>query len=321
MKSRPGGVLSRRGAALTAHEQRALDGDPRALRAIVRQALGANTLDLPFRDVELRAAADGTGGTRLTFTGYASVVEAPFQMQDWLGPYVEVMRGGCFARTIPAADVIFCLNHDWGSAPMARTRAGTMTLSEDSTGLLTEAQLDGSRADVRIVQSCIDAGELDAMSLAFWVTQQTWSPDYEQRDILEVDMDGGDTSVVTFPANPATTGTVGLRKRQAAGLLASRVPALLTERARTEKRAGKALSAATMDTLQAVLDLVADADVALDSAQPLLAELMGVPNPDSDDEAGETDSASSDQQQSAQVDDAELLRAARLARLRREAAA
>jgi HK97 family phage prohead protease len=270
-------------------EQRVLDGETRALRALVRQASGPNTLELPFRDVSIRAAADGTGGTRLLFTGYASIVEAPYTMCDWYGDYTEMIRGGAFTKTLnEKPDVIFCLNHDWNGAPMARTKAGTLRLSEDSTGLLTEADLDGQRSDVYQVQSAMDAGELDAMSFAFWVTRQMWSPDFDQRDIQELDMDGGDTSVVTWPANPATTGTTALRKRAAAALARSRVPQLIVERARAEKRAGATLSAATISTLQEVLDLIAEADIAVDAAQPLLAELMGVTNPDDD---GETDAS------------------------------
>jgi hypothetical protein len=106
-----------------------------------------------------------------------------------------------------------------------------------------------------------------------------WSPDYLQRDILEVDIDGGDTSVVTFPANPGTTGTTSLRKQAARGLLRSGI----LDDARMDLRAGKTLSADTMNVLQQVLDLVAEADDAVDAAQPLLADLMGVPNPDADD--------------------------------------
>lgn len=271
-------------------EQRVLDGDTRAMRALVRQAVGVNTLDLPrgrmeaAAPVEVRSVANGTGGERLEFTGYASVVESPYEMADWLGPYTEVVRADAFTRTLNAGpDVIFCLNHGWDGAPMARTGAGTLTLAADSTGLLSEASLDGSRADVHMVRSAMDDGALDAMSFAFYVTRQTWSPDYEQRDILEVDLDGGDVSVVTWPANPATAGTTALRKRQARALLRTRIPAMLVERARDEKRAGKTLSAATTEVLQEVLDLIADADDAVDAAQPLLAELLGVPNPDADD--------------------------------------
>jgi HK97 family phage prohead protease len=278
-----------RSGGLKELEQRVLDGDVRAMRALVRQASGPNTLDMPFQNCELRAKPDGTGGTRLLFTGYASVVEAPYKMEDWLGDYDEVVRDGAFAKTLSEnPDVIFCLNHGWYGAPMARTKPGTLRLGADSTGLDTGADLDGSRSDVYQVQSAMDAGELDAMSFAFYVTRQLWSPDYEQRDILEVDLNGGDVSVVTWPANPHTTGTTALRKRAAMALARSRVPALIVERARAEKRAGATLSAATMETLQSVLDLINEADVAVDAAQPLLAELMGVPNPDTD---GETDSS------------------------------
>jgi hypothetical protein len=62
---------------------------------------------------------------------------------------------------------------------------------------------------------------------------------------------------------------------------------LLVERARQEKRVGQTISAATQETLQQVLDLIAAADDAVDAAQPLLAELIGVPNPDADDSDNE----------------------------------
>ena len=209
MKSRPGGVLSKRGAELTSTERAALDGNPMALRAIVRQAIGANTLDLraTVDAPSARMAANGSGGDRLVFDGTFTALDHPFDMQDWLGPYTEIMRAGSLNRTLAGApDIQFVLNHDWEAAPMARTVAGSLDVMPDGT---CQARIDGSRADVAIVASAIEGGELNAMSCAFWVTQQTWSPDYEQRDILEVDMDGGDVSVVTFPANPGTTGTIG----------------------------------------------------------------------------------------------------------------
>jgi len=46
-----------------------------------------------------------------------------------------------------------------------------------------------------------------------------------------------------------------------------------------------------MATLQQVLDLLAAADEATDSALPLLSELMGVPNPDADDATDDTTSS------------------------------
>src|SRR5207342_106450 len=118
-------LMKHRNGGIAHFEQRVLDGDVKAMRALVRQATGPNTLDLPFQDVQLRAKPDGTGGTRLLFTGYASVVEAPFTMWDWVGDYTEVIRTGSFTKTLSEnPDVVFCLNHDWNSAPMARTKAG-----------------------------------------------------------------------------------------------------------------------------------------------------------------------------------------------------
>jgi len=281
-----------RGGGLGPLEQRVLDGDPRAIRALVRQAMGPNTLDLRFNgQTELRSVPNGTGGEKLLFTGCASKVDSPYVIADWLGEYTEIVRAGAFTQTLNGnPDVIFTLNHDWSGAPMARTKSGTLRLSA-SPDFMVEADLDGTRADVHQMYSAMEAGDLDAMSFAFWVTRQTWSPDYDQRDILEIDMDGGDTSEVTWPGNPATTGTTALRSAQARALMRTRVPALLAQRAREEQRAGKSLSASTMETLQEVLDLIAGADENLDASLPLLSELMGVPNPDEDDATDDTTSS------------------------------
>ena len=277
MKFRSGGLKMEELSA------RILDGETRAMRALVRQSQGVNTLDLPaFRaDVpalELREVANGTGGTRLRFNGYASVAEAPYTIADQFGDYTEIVRTGAWTRTLQAgADVIFCVNHDWTPAPMART-GGTMTLTADTIGLLTEASLDPGRADVYAMRSAMDDGSLRAMSFAFYVTRQVWSEDYSERSILEVDMDGGDASAVTHPASPATEGTTALRGKQAAAAL-TRVAGLLRS-----VQAGPATDA----LLTSVLALVAEADRAVDAAQPLLAGLLGVPNPDDDDDDGET---------------------------------
>jgi len=72
-----------------------LDGDPRAMRALVRQATGPNTLDLRFNgQTELRSVPNGTGGDKLLFTGCASTVDSPYTMADWLGEYTEIVRSG-----------------------------------------------------------------------------------------------------------------------------------------------------------------------------------------------------------------------------------
>lgn len=139
-----------------------------------------------------------------TVEGYASVTESPFEMWDWLGPYSEVVRAGAFAKTLSETpQVQLLLNH--GGLAMAYTKAGTLRLSEDTTGLHMEADVSTKRHDVADMLAALDEGSVDEMSFAFRVTRQQWSPDYDQRDILEVDLHRGDVSVVNFGANPATS--------------------------------------------------------------------------------------------------------------------
>lgn len=172
------------------------------------RAARPNTVErrsVPFRDVELRAKPNGTGGDTVTFRGYACVTEEGYEMQDWLGPYTEVVRSGAFSKTLgESADVPFLVNH--GGLTLARTKSGTMRLSEDDTGLHTEADLDANSPHVQALRSAMDRGDVDEMSFGFWVTRQQWSPDYDQRDILEVNLNKGDVSVVNYGANPNTAG-------------------------------------------------------------------------------------------------------------------
>ncbi|MGW1859367.1 HK97 family phage prohead protease [Streptomyces collinus] len=168
----------------------------------------------PFEGMELREAANGT----LRFTGYASVTETPYEMQDWLGDYTEVVRRGAFSKTLAeGADVPFKLNHD--GMTLARTKSGTMRLSEDSTGLHVEADLDPGNGQVRDIRSAMERGDLDEMSFAFRVTRQEWSPDYSQRDITEVNLNKGDVSIVNYGANPHTAGMTSLRSALTDGTL------------------------------------------------------------------------------------------------------
>jgi HK97 family phage prohead protease len=166
--------------------------------------------------IEMRSVDNGTGGTSLVFTGYACVVESGYEMQDAFGSYTETVSRGAFNRTLAnGADCVFVPNHGAGGAlAMARTKSGTLRLSADMTGLYTEARLDPTRSDVQILRSAVEAGDLDEMSFCFRVVDQEWDVDFENRRILEVNLSQGDVSPVTYGANPATAGTVGVSMRR-----------------------------------------------------------------------------------------------------------
>jgi HK97 family phage prohead protease len=164
--------------------------------------LARETRQFTVQNVELR---DGAGGDTLTLDGYACVTDSPYEMHDMLGSYAEVVRSGAFGKTLSEqADVRLLLNHE--GLPLARTKSGTLRLTEDSTGLAVNADLEPRSGLVNDIRSAMERGDLDEMSFAFQVTRQEWSPDYTQRDIQEVRL--FDVSVVTYPANPATSAAL-----------------------------------------------------------------------------------------------------------------
>lgn len=169
--------------------------------------------------LEVRAKPDGTGGTRYELVGYASAYEQPYQMYDWYGEYEEVVRAAAGAKTLSEdPDVVLVFNH--AGMPMARTKAGNLTLSEDDHGLhMLAPELNGELSIVRDVVTGVTDGVLDEMSFAFRVTKQQWSPDWMQRDIIEYSLHRGDVSVVTYGANPHTS--VALRGEELQRALAA----------------------------------------------------------------------------------------------------
>lgn len=222
--------------------------------------------------VEIRALDSGT----LQLTGYASVYDVDYDM----GWYQERVAPGAGKRTLgESPDVQLLLNHE--SLPLARTASGTLRLSEDARGLYVEADLDPDDPDVQQLVRKNRRGDLDQMSFAFRTLQDEWNEDYTHRTIQQYSLHRGDVSVVNYGANPATQ--VSVRSQASVKALDGVISVL-------ESRAGKTLSAATMETLTQVLRLVATADDAVDEAQPLLADLMGVENPDEDESDDSTES-------------------------------
>ncbi|MBT9255381.1 HK97 family phage prohead protease [Phycicoccus sp. KQZ13P-1] len=161
-------------------------------------------------EIELRAA--DAGSDLLHFTGYASVYERGYEMWDFFGPYTEVVSAGAAADTLSrdGLDVPLVLQHD-SLRRIARTTNGTLTLSEDETGLLVDAPaLDQADADVAYIAPKLRSGLIDEMSFMFRITSGVWSPDYTEYRISSFDIHRGDVAIVGYGANPATAGS-GLR--------------------------------------------------------------------------------------------------------------
>ncbi|APW60475.1 HK97 family phage prohead protease [Paludisphaera borealis] len=121
----------------------------------------------------------------------------------------EVIRPGAFSNAINEKQDVRCLVDHCPSQILGRTRAGTLTLSEDAQGLFFECTPPDTQV-ARDVTTNIDAGNVSQCSFAFvprdggeTVTQRTengvTTVEYEVTDV-----DLYDVSVVTYPAYEST---------------------------------------------------------------------------------------------------------------------
>ena len=154
--------------------------------------------------VEIREDEAG----EIKVAGYAAVFGEETNIG---GMFTEVIERGAFKSAIERKDdVVFLINHD--GLPLARTRSGTLMLSEDERGLYVEAMLDQSDPDVRSIVPKMKRGDLDKMSFAFIPMRQSWddSGKMPKRSIQDVQL--YDVSIVTTPAYEGTE--IGLRSLQ-----------------------------------------------------------------------------------------------------------
>jgi len=231
---------------------------------------------------------DATTGAPI-IEGYAATFGRPYDM----GPFWEQVDSRAFNRTLTTKpDVRLLVDHT--GQPLARTKSGTLDLNADegSPGLHVRAMLDPADPDVQRLLPKMRRGDLDEMSFAFRVAPggDEWdytNPDRTMRTLNELSLNGGDVSVVTYPANPTTSVSVRARDLHEARCV------FVEQMARELRVGGRALSPDNIAKLQQVLSQLADAntrgldptDTALDAATAELADALKVaaPAPVADD--------------------------------------
>lgn len=179
------------------------------------------------RPVEVRAAANGR-----TIVGYAAVFNSDADIGD---AFREVIAPGAFSDAVNE-DVRALISHDSGRV-IGRTKAGTLRLRQDDTGLAVEIDLPDT-SDGRDLATLIERGDISGMSIGMIVTKQTWDETVEppRRTIEAVSL--REVSVVAFPAYDDTS--IALRS---------------LDEIRREQRAKNFSAAATRLRLKADLDL------------------------------------------------------------------
>lgn len=147
---------------------------------------------------------------KLTVRGYAAVFDSETSIG---GMFNERIERGAFSEAVGRDDVVFLIEHD--GLPLARTRSGTLKLTEDDHGLLVESELDANDPDVARISRKMERGDLDKMSFGFIPEVEEWddSGEIPTRTIKQAQL--FDVSVVTFPAyNDTEIGLRSLRSAQ-----------------------------------------------------------------------------------------------------------
>ena len=161
------------------------------------------------RDVELRTSGNGKD---ITMTGYAAVFDSwSAELHTFAGSFKERIDKGAFRNVLDHdPDVRLLFNHN-EDMPLARTKSGTLELTEDDKGLRVAARMAPTSYanDLRVA---MERGDVDQMSFAFTVADKgdTWNdsnPDEITRTITEIGQ-LYDVSVVTYPAYPDTEAAV-----------------------------------------------------------------------------------------------------------------
>lgn len=142
-----------------------------------------------------------------TLHGYA----ATYNSEARLGGFVEVIRNGAFRKTLEGGSNIRALYHHQGDALLATTRAGTLRLREDTTGLAFELDLPDTTHG-RDLAELVRRGDVAGCSFGFRVREggDRWSDRGDGdmlRELLAVDL-----HEITMTHDPAYQDTtVALR--------------------------------------------------------------------------------------------------------------
>jgi uncharacterized protein len=220
---------------------------------------------------ELRAKGDGAG----QFSGHAAVFN---KLSVELFGFYERIAESAFDDAIDGKnDVRFLINHD-SNLVLARNKLGdgTLSLSKDSVGLVSEADLPDTTF-ARDISESLKRGDVDQMSFGFRTLEDTW-----EEEELDVEVDGEtkqltitvrtlervelfDVSVVTFPAYPDTDAGLrylGMASPSSAiaqahvriGVDASELDQVMKGLEELGQRKGKVLSKKNRDAIDAAIE-------------------------------------------------------------------
>jgi HK97 family phage prohead protease len=158
-------------------------------------------MKVEYRTLRVEKIRADTNGEKRTVGGYAA---AFYKLSEDMGGWRERIAKGAFRNSLATGDVFALWAHDQ-TRPLARSKAGSLRLSEDDYGLAFEMDLPDTQ-DGRDAYTNIRAGIVDSMSFGFIPKKDSLergeNGDLHTRTLLDVEL--LEISPVVWPAYPQT---------------------------------------------------------------------------------------------------------------------
>ncbi len=154
--------------------------EDRSFDVLDELALVCNFRSTRFDDLEVKEVAN-----TVEFVGHAAVYDEETQFDiPGIGTVHELIDRGAFRKVLASKPQVPMLyNHD-PNAILADTGNGTLSLKEDTRGLLVNASLDRSDPDVQRVVAKIKSGLVRGMSFGFVAGSGNQKIEHRQGGVL-----------------------------------------------------------------------------------------------------------------------------------------
>lgn len=256
-----------------------------------RGAIGQERRAQPMPNASLTQEGRQFSGTAAVFDTWTMIGAS-----DW--GFRERVATGSFDKTLRESDVVFLDGHD-PLRPISRMSAGTLTLTPDSRGLAVDSDLDTRISYINDLSLNVENHNVKGMSFGFRVTKDDWqtgADGVDERTIREVEL--LEVSATAFPAYTATDAAVRsaviAAKCRRGGLTGAEIRSIkgMSKRATPTDEDANALTSAIDAAIDEALDLHANGEdeqawaliTAADASVDALLELLGLPDPDENDE-------------------------------------
>ena len=155
----------------------------------------------PAKELRVQTSPDGSR----SISGYAIRFNEP---SSDLGGFTEIVAPGAVTESLKNNPDVLCLRDHDTSILLGRTKAGTLTLTEDAMGLRFVCKLPSTSQASDLAES-IERGDLDGVSFGFVTVKDAWTSDGAGnviRTLLTVRL--LEVSPCSFPAYPTTSVSV-----------------------------------------------------------------------------------------------------------------